>query len=152
MSISSDGIIAYGYNFPEGFEFPWGNDDIIDWWIDTVHGYKPPFKVFTATGDYLAPKPPQSRIDEYFAHRRNFADALPKLDVEMVIHCSFDYSMYIMAIPGTNMSVCRGYPEPIPDGFIRHDPEWDRILADFCNKYDIKIPGDPSWWLTSLYG
>ena len=156
MSISSDGIITYGINFdPDEDEvvFPWGDDDIDDWWIDVVHGYKPPFELFDKDGDYIGGvKPPQERISEYFAHRRTFKDSLPELPVEMVIHCDYNYSMWIIAIPGTNISASRGYPQKIPDGFIHHDPEWDSILIGFCEKHGIDMPDKPAWWLTSLYG
>ena len=159
MSVSSDGIIAYGIHFDEEQieNLPWlgddGDTDIEDWWIDVVHGYKPPFEIFNKDGDYIGGvKPPQSRIDEYFNHRRSFTDALPKLPVEMVIHCSYECPMYIMAIPETKMEVWRGYPKPIPDGFIHRNPEWDNILIGFCKKYGIEMPDKPAWWLTSLYG
>ena len=159
MTISSNGIIAYGIMFDEDNieNLPWigedGDGDIDDWWVDVVHKWKPPFVLFDESGNYTNDvKPPQEWISEYFDKRREFVKSLPKLPIKMVIHCSFDYSMWIMAIPETVMSVSRGYPQKIPDGFVHHDPQWDKTLVEFCEQYKIEIPDQPSWWLTSLYG
>ena len=103
MSQSTDGQICFGIAFPEGFEFPWG-DDSEKWWR-TINGYKPPFKLYTDDNeDYLdelgnvTRERPEKRIDAYYEAQRRW-DAKHPFPVLLVNYCSGDYPMWILAVP-----------------------------------------------------
>ncbi len=154
MSISSDGQLCYGIEFDYGYEFPWDDEnfegDIEEWWR-FVNGYEPPFQLYDG-GDYVGGvRPPEEKIDEWYDHRKKFDDEHP-LPIACVLHCSYDYGMYILAVKGTYYSASRGYPKTIDNFDV--DEYNLKTLIDFCKKYikDDKIELKPKWILSSLYG
>lgn len=157
MGTSTDGQICYGIAFDEGFEFPWHDDDggdIESWWIDKVHGYKPPFECYDADGNYLPgfdDKDP--RVNEFFDHRRAFAKSHP-LPVEEVNYCSADYPMWILAVPGTVKSARRGFPEEFDPTKLVVSAEETAALLTFCKEHRIEVlkENKPRWWLSSYWG
>ena len=67
--------------------------------------------------------------------------------VEMVHHCSGNYTMYIIALRGTVTTASRGYPEEVatyePDHVaVQHFMQW--LL-------DHNIDGEPKWLLCSMW-
>lgn len=157
MGVSTDGQICFGIALEEDTQFPWDTDehdgDIEHWWIYEVHGYKSSFELFGPYGEWLnGVEPPASRIDEYYDAKCAFKAALPSLPIELVLHCSGDYPMYILAVPRTVKVASRGYPEEIkPDEMVVTEDECNLLIA-FCEKHNIEIEDKPRWWLSSLWG
>lgn len=157
MGISSDGQLCFGILLTEE-QLPWdeeGYDGFDDWWLNQC-GYKPPFQMFDERGHWLnGVKPPEERLEAYFAHRRAFEDTHP-CPVVLVTHCSYEYPMYIIALPGTDISAWRGHPKKV-DKLISSQPadEEIRVLESFVETYlspehiEDFVAG---WWLSSLYG
>jgi hypothetical protein len=142
MTTSTDGQICFGVLFEEGYEFPWDEDpwngNSEAWWRD-VNGYKPPFEMYNADGDYLGGvRPSQEKIDAYYAHRREWNKAHAPLPVEEVNVCSGDYPIYILAVPGTVKTAGRGYPVEIG-------------VTDLAVKIDA-ADAFATWYLSSFWG
>lgn len=154
MGVSTDGQISYGVAIEEGFELPWADhDDIESWWREVVHGYKPPFELYTEDGsEYIGgEKPSSSRISEYYDHRRDFDKDHP-IPIDVVLHCSYDYPMYIIAIKGTTKKAWRGYPVAfLPEELIISE-KGEKDLKEFMEKYIPDVEFKPNWYLSSLWG
>lgn len=153
MSTLTNGQICYGVLFEEDFDFPWGEEDPEDWWRDTIQGYKRPFEIYTEDGDYIGGvRPDQSRLDEYFNHRRDFEKTHP-FPVELVNCCSADYPRYIIAARSTVKVARRGYPEQFSADEISVTIEDANALVDFIRKY-IQPNGEikAGWYLSSYWG
>ncbi len=151
MSISSDGQLCYGLSFEEDTEFPWGEQEVDEWWRDE-NNYTPSMKVYDAEGQYIGGvRPSDDVMKAYYAEQKAWEAAHP-LPVEVVLHCSYDYPMTILAVPGTSKSASRGYPEPIDQSALTVTDAQREALLAFCREYEIEIPGEPKWWLSSMYG
>lgn len=87
----------------------------------------------------------------YFAERQAFKDAHP-LPVDVVLHCSYDYPMYIIAVTGTEHSARRGYPKAIDPAALVVTGEQIEAMKKFCGEHGIEIPGEPQWYLSSMWG
>ena len=149
MGVSTNANLCYGISFEEDYEFPWSDYDegIEGWWLET-QGYKPPFELFNAAGNYIdGIKPSQEKISEYFAAQREFQKANP-LPIEEIMHCSGDYPMYILATVSSPKTARRGYPETI-DNLDVVEAEKD-VLLRFCEQWELEGEG-PAWWLSSLW-
>ena len=161
MGISSDGQICFGIAFEEEYEFPWTDEkwggDEEDWWFIGVCGYVPPFEIFNDNGDYAdGVRPHKEKMDEYYAHRQEFRESHP-IPVEIVRHCSYEYTMFIVAVPGTYISAFRG--NPLEFRVANIDPSKAAAVIDFCEKYcrpkyeHSEFPEmKPCWLLSSMYG
>ena len=161
MGISSDGQICYGIAFEEEYEFPWLDEewdgDEEEWWITGICGYKPPFEIYNEQGGHIdGERPSKERSDEYYDNHSKFKDAHP-MPVEIISHCSYDYTMYFIAVPGTYTRASSGYPEKFKIESVT--PEQEKDVIDFCEKYlraedsycefpEMKL----YWFLSSMYG
>jgi len=158
MGVSTDGQICFGIAFnEEGATFPWDSDeydgDIEDWWIYAVQGYQRPFEIFDADGEYLEGIcPSRERIAEYYQLWHDFKESRPALPIALVLHCSYDFPMYILAVPRTVKVASRGYPEEItPSEMVITQEERD-LLVNFCEEHNIEAEDKPRWWLSSMWG
>ena len=150
MGVSTNGQIAFGYSFEEETEFPWG-DDVEAWWRK-VRGYTPEVELYDADGNYLnGIEPSKEATSAYYAAQRAWDKANP-MPVEIELHCSYDYPMCIIAVPGTCYSNRRGFPQEIDPAALVVTAEQRASLDAFCNEFDIEIPGEAKWWLTSMLG
>jgi hypothetical protein len=163
MGISSDGQICFGIAFEEEYEFPWQNEKWDgyeeEWWLYGVCGYKPPFEIYDESGEYIDGKEPtKEKKDAYYSHYRDFEEKHP-MPVEIVRHCSYDYSMYIVAVKGTYIENSRGYPVKFDPQNLSITDEQKKVVVDFCEKYCQPVDEytdapefEPYWYLTSMYG
>lgn len=140
MGISSDGEIAFGIDLGEEGEvtLPWSDhEEIEDWWAE-------------ANGFLITHPEPNSDDDagweRWFDARAVFLAENP-LPVQLVLHCSYECPMYVLAVPGTNVSASRGYPVEIK--LTEPDPQ---PLLDFCKEHGIEVDTKPAWLLFSVYG
>lgn len=90
-------------------------------------------------------------IDEYI-------ESLVEADnpeVELQPHCSGEYFMYILCVPGTRIRASRGYPESIEVESLNDliVPLAVKRFNDWCEKH-LPEPfrdADPSWLLYSMW-
>lgn len=155
MGQNTDGQICYGIDVSEGEELPWEDEeykgDEEEWWM-IESGFKWEGKEpFDEHGNYAqGVKEGDPLIDEYFAARMKWCEEHP-LPIEMVNTCSGDCPMWIVAVPGTLVTACRGYPESIdPSTLFNIDPEKLAQWSAFCEKYGIE--GEAGWYLSSYWG
>lgn len=134
MGTSTDAIICFGYDLEEGINLPWGDHDSIGNWWSYVNGFKP-----DTDGDNI-----------YF-QRRDFLKNYP-MPVELVKHCSSNYPMYILAVPGTVKRATRGCPLRIGVNDLSEVKPHDlSSLAKFIGDYEIKVDDYPGWYMVSYW-
>lgn len=144
MGISSTGILYWGLDFgehppwdelgedpheevPEDGDFDSDYDDCLD----------PNDLIWKANG--------AKESDSYAVKR----EAAKDLGVEIILHCSYDYSMWGLGVSESVSRASRGYPIAIKELIIK--PEWEVMLWIAREKLGW-TDGDPSWHLTSVYG
>lgn len=152
MGISSDGQLNYGICFEEEFEFPWG-EDVKEWW-KKINGFKNPHpSPFDETGNWKDGKEDDAVYEVWLSFEREWENNNP-IPIEMKMHCSYDYPMYIMICPETGYYNSRGFPTEIPLHELNnfHTEKAQAIIKEFCKKYEIETDFKFGWWLTSLYG
>lgn len=153
MTVSTNGQIAYGIVFDEGYEFPWSaeesEDDIQDWWR-RVNGFKQSFELFDAEGNFINGVEDKTKTSAYFDEQREFDKARP-LPVELVNYCSCDCPMYMLAVPNVGETARRGYPEKFKPEALSVSPKQHQALMDFIKKYIPECDEEPGWYLTSLW-
>lgn len=154
MGTSTNGLIFYGVALEEDYEFPWSGDregDIEEWWIYDVLGYKPSFEIYDASGEYIdGVKPDNDIISNYHGEKREFLKSNP-LPIEIQNYCSGDYPMYAIAVKGTVIEACRGYPVTINPSDLVVTQEQRDTLVGFCARHNIIIE-EPVWMLASYWG
>lgn len=152
MGTSTNAMICYGIALDDEMELPWEaaiDSDIEEWWR-TLNGYIPPFELFTPEGEYIGGvEPSRERNDVYFAARRAF-DAAHPLPIELEMHCSGDYPMWIVAARGTVKTAYRGSPEAFDPQALVCAPDAEVALREFCAKH-LGVTDDPRWLLYSLW-
>lgn len=157
MGTSTNGQISYGIKFDDGFEFPWDSleyeGDIENWWTHGVLGFRYSFELYTPEGNYIGgERPPQEKLDQYYAERREFEAKNPKLPVELDNYCSGDFPMYILSVKGVGTSARRGYPTAFnPSELVVTDEQVNELLG-FCQAHGIELDGEPAWYLSSYWG
>ncbi len=176
MGQSTDAILCYGIQLDEDEEFPWQTKNdyphFEDWWFDTVCGYKAPYEVeYTEDidsagrclpGRYTRRKEngdieTKEEEEARWQHERDFKEAHP-CPVELVVHCSGEFQMYIIALAGTVTTAHRGYPVEIgPLWSCDRDRQYVetamRHILTFCKKHNIALSNeDAQWWLCSMWG
>lgn len=145
MSISSDGIIAYGIDLGEGMDddegtvFPWQDEEEYDGefreWVLT--------KILGFTEEW------HKDNEGYFDRQKAAWSPFP---LEMVLHCSYEYSMYFLAVKGTVHTARRGYPTFIEKLPVVHDGQRQALIM-FAEKHGLKCdPTKMGWHLLSMYG
>lgn len=78
-------------------------------------------------------------------------ELVKKSGCEVGYHCSGDCPMPYVAVSASEVTSHRGSMKEIKSLDVK--PEWDSLLADFCEKLGIKTEGlKPSWWLVSYWG
>ena len=147
MGVSTDAKLCYGIELDEGEECPWTNEnsesgeefDIEMWWA-IKHGF-PKYE------DYTEPD------KNYYTELDIFIDKNP-LPVELVRHCSADFELYILSVPGTEITANRGYPEKINISELVVITADEKKFLDFCKEYipDFDPNTKPGWLLCSWWG
>lgn len=154
MTTSTDAVICYGVLLGE--EISWIDDCYDDegWWLDR-NGYKPPFELYTdekGSGGYVGGKrPPQERISAYYGAKQAWLKANP-IPFELINVCCSDYPEWIIAVPGSETRVSRGYPEEISVDtvdLVKLAEALDRFKAFLL---EIEIEGELKWYLGSYWG
>lgn len=131
MGVSSDGILVFGIEL--------GLEDELPEFLYTEDGDEIDFDemVDGELGTHDLP----------YSERVKARKAYP---VDLVCHCSYDYPMYILAVPGTEISASRGYPHEFTNGLPTVTQEQIDAFKEWAAEHDIE--GEPCWVLTSMYG
>lgn len=145
MGISSDAMLCYGVQIPEG-EDPWGENSDGDWdeWLRDQCGAPPSLPWAKEEDDPETHRKWVGRLNE----RRAFDDSIL---VDISSHCSDGYGMYTLIVRGTERRASRGYPERIDAASLAIKEDWDSILRSACKQLGIKW-SEPAWWLQSWMG
>lgn len=125
MGVSTDGILAFGIDFGEELpEFLADFEDV--WWdyTDSISG------------------------ETDYKKRSEFRD---NHIADLVMYCSYEYPMYILAINGTKTEVSRGYTEEIDPSDLRIPQEKIDAFKAFCEENGVEWQ-EPKWLLASMWG
>ena len=152
MGSDASATICFGILFDEYHEFPWGERDAEEWWIDEIHGYKPPFEIYDKQGGYLDGKKPTSKqVDEYYEHRRAFKEKFP-LPIDFVYSGSDESSSPILAVPSSVIRTGWDDPKEFSDqNFASVSAEDIQKFKFFCEKY-LDLTLELKWYLSAYYG
>jgi len=138
MGYSSDGILVYGIllegedgDVPEFFKQVLTEEELDDYGVDMD-------KYIDIVSD---------TEDAEYAVRKKAHDSYP---VGLCMHCSYDYAMYILAVPNTEVTASRGYPHGFKDGLPEVSPMAVSLFTAWAKEHDIQ--GEPCWILCSLAG
>lgn len=133
MGTSTNGILLYGFSLEEEDSKPW---NIMDSSGEPYEDYEEALDTVLGT------------TDKEWKER---SEAREALGVDLELHCSYDYSMYMVAIKETVVTAYRGSPVKVATRPPEED--WDKKLRVFCKLLKINIKGlKPAWWLCSLWG
>ena len=156
MGVSTDGQLCFGISIEEDTELPWDckkyEGDIEVWWRD-INGFNPNApSPFSESGNWrpeFSETERESMFALWYKERKEWDDRHP-IPVEVVLHCSYDYPMYIIAAKGKVYSARRGYPERIDTSKLTVTQKEMDTLKQFCAEHHID--GEIGWWLSSLWG
>ena len=138
MGVSSTGILYWGLDFGE--DQPWVKaEGSYDYYED----FDPDDCLWMANG--------AKESDPYSIRSESSKD----LGVSMIIHCSYDYSMWGLGVTESISRAYRGSPVRLDEIAVK--PEWEVMLWIAREKLAAKFGPDwkkckPGWILTSLYG
>lgn len=139
MGQSTDGILVFGFDLgveDESPDFLGEFDDLTDLLSDEA-GLTEWRNDFT-----------DAQSSAYFKTRRELEAACP---VDIVLHCSGDYPMYILAIRGYEYSASRGSPEIIEMDKLIVDDAKIQAAKEWCEAHGIEWQ-EPKWVLASYWG
>jgi len=127
VGVSTDAILFYGFHLfdPERDISICGREQIGEMWIEEW------LKKYT---------------EEYAFSKESI---LENLGVEIVVHCSGDYSIYCLAAKGSVRKAWRGSEEEITDFIVKS--EWNESLSRFCEYFGLPQQ-TPKWLLVSYWG
>lgn len=124
MGQSTDGILVYGIQLDDE-DLPefMGVFDDFDEYVDDLNG-------LTGAG---------------YASR---SAAREKCPADLTSHCSYEYTMYILGVRGTETTARRGYPKEIST----FDVPTDKVHAFMAWCAERGVQGEPKWLLCSMWG
>lgn len=138
MGVYTDAYLAFGIDLGE--ELPEGWES-----TDNLGGYDEE-AVFDP--DVILERLAGCTGHEPYEERSAKREALP---VALLSHCSSDYPMYILHVPGTVASAFRGGPTEIKFDFI--DKEKVETFMTWCREHGIPDEdNNPTWLLASYWG
>lgn len=141
MGVSTNAILVFGIDLGE--ELP-------ESWIKSEDEDEFDFD------NYLAEKAghPPWREDMSEPERqlrwKNIREIVGSSPVSLLIHCSCDYPMYILAVNGTEISASRGYPEEILDSNLSVDQVRIQKFKEWVINSGIGW-SEPKWYLCSMW-
>ncbi len=139
MGVSTDAILAFGIDIGE--EIPEAIEalDLDDFDLDCLADHEGGLV-------WRADFTPEEE-NAYGKKARELHDAYP---VELIIHCSYDYPMYIVAAKDSRYYASRGYSKTINPSDLKVKQEDIDALKAWCKKYNVE--GEPEWLLFSMWG
>ena len=153
MGVTTNGILCYG--FPLGDE-----DDVAPSWLidgdpEDENSEAMDFEDFLAKLHEL-PHPPgkwsddeatKARLREYWDKKSKLVE---EVGIELVEHCSEEYTMYVLAVTESVTTATRGSTIELGQA-ITTKQEWSEKLRAFCEKAGIEFK-EPQFLLCSYWG
>lgn len=131
MGQSTDGILVFGIPLEEGVELDFleEHEGDFEYFVDAENGMN------WETHDY-----------------KEREEARSKYPVDLKTHCSCDYPMYILAVPGTAVTAWRGHPQKI-ERLLEPTQQQIDALTQFAEKHGLTdaFEGEPGWYLCSMW-
>lgn len=150
MGMNAQAEIRYGYPCADDAELPWGSD-IEKWWRG-INGYKAPFELYDAEGNWLnGKKPDQKVIAEYYDHQFEWEKQHP-LPVELCFTGSCDYSRTFLAVPNKGDFTSWGEFLDLSETLAAPEPTKIAALEKFVADHNIKVDGPLGWYMFAFYG
>ncbi len=143
MGVSTDAILAFGFNLGEELPEAFQDDDgdsagfEFDEWLNQKAG------VVYPEGNAGIESP------EYRAYSDACKAVKAASPVDFITHCSFDYPMYFLALPRTKTTASRGHPRAVRTPEV--PSEAVAAMRKFCDENGIEWK-EPSWHIFSLWG
>lgn len=150
MGVSTDAILAFGFNIADEDEMPEklaaaGHDpEEYDGYFDFDLVVAREVGLTEPTGPYESNK---ELYSAYFEAKRKAAAAYP---LDVIAHCSGECPMRFLAVRGTEVNASRGNPVRLTDYFPLITVEQIRAMRDFCERYEIEWQ-EPGWHLFSMW-
>lgn len=140
MGQSTDAIIAFGFDLGE---------DLSD--FKGLTEARKHEDGFTAGFDeMIGIKPYKTEGWVSFAEDERIRAEAP---VALIRHCSVDYPMYFLAVPGTEQRASRGDPVDLEKRLPEISSGQLSAFISWCMKYEIELPrSGPSWHIFSDWG
>jgi hypothetical protein len=145
MSVSTNAIIAFGFDLGEEEDLPEQLSELLkehehetDECLAADHGIELP--QYAIGCDYK----------EYSAGRES---ALVQLKINLIPHCSGDYTMYFLAARGPDKKANRGHPtalEPYDLNSEKFGQEAIDAMRSFCERHSIEWQ-EPKWHIFSMW-
>ena len=151
MSVSTDGLLFYGWLFEEGAEFPWEDYEEEEWWKQ-VAGYKKLhdlYDLYDRRGVFRPGVTPEMVTAEY-EHQREWDKANP-LPFKVVNYCSDSCPIYALAV-GEVLTAARGYPIALVPSDLVVDEMVIVKVREVCRAHGVNLDGEPKWYLASYWG
>lgn len=136
MSVSTDGILVFGIDLGE--ERP-------DFLYDEENEEELEFDDYLYS---LSGLPQWGEPDFNWDFMRDY---LKDQRVDMTLHCSYNYPMFILSVRGTEHRNSRGTPTEIEVSDLKVSQEDIEALKKFCEDHDIEWQ-EPKWYLVSMWG
>lgn len=141
MSISSDGILAFGWNLGDDIELEWMDLENRD--LDRVEEIEDRLleKLANFTEHWT------SEAKDYWQRRHALEQTL---GVEVLVHCAYEYPMWFLAARGSEKRAYRGSTVEIES--LDEQDQWRVHLRRAAEALDLKDLGEPAWHLFSVMG
>lgn len=144
MGTSTDAIIAYGFDLGAEEDLPehlsallCKHEHEVEPALAEDHGLNWP--AWQAGGGYAAYEAAQNAV-------------LKQIPIDLIAHCSGEYTMYFLAARGSNQKARRGYPQALEPADLNADkfaPAVDAMRA-FCDRHGIEWQ-EPKWHIFSWW-
>jgi hypothetical protein len=140
MGVSTNAILVFGVELGEDVpESLLGEDGSFDF-EDILAADAGLFEPICGTENLSTP---------YWEAKRK---AVAEAPVELVWHCSGEYPMYILGVPGTEKTANRGHPRTVtPSDFATPSDEKIEAFKKWCEDHDIVLEAEPAWLLCSYW-
>ena len=139
MGSDATAILFYGICLDECLELPWETDDDTD---DSAY-YASKMGINEPGVEYS-----EETKGEFVKYWEKREEVNKKSKCEVILHCSGDEAMYVMALSDSTQKADWG--EPLELQKLESQPEWDGLLKDYCEKMDIEYI-DPKWFLVARW-
>lgn len=140
MGISTDAILAYGYDL--------GDDIEIEHEEDESKGEVLERRLLERLVGFTDVWTKEDKT--YFERERA---AKKEMGLEIIYHCSEDYPMYFLASRGSEIRANRGYPVKInPLDINDNHDHWNAKLKEGMEALDIEPKDEPGYHLFSMWG
>jgi hypothetical protein len=148
MGVSTDGILAYGWDMGHGEQLPEGIQERI-WQLSSQHTERTLAELGMVRPAAAHVRTPAN--DALWSHwHEQSARAARTAPIELVEHCLDDEPMFIITHPALNWIASRGYPVHLGSE-LSVDPQLTDQVRHAAASLGINLVGEPCWLLASRW-